>query len=641
MTWRDRRLQSIERKLPLVMSGLLLGTVVAFSWTAYERVGRILTMAAAARMQSASTVVGLLLEQSVAHDKTQLAEVARDSAIAGFVATGAGREAARQALGRYPAEKATPRVRMELRDARGVVLADTTRGVAPPGSGWIEHEIAAATLLPGRAAFGPVRVSADSVYIESVVAVGAPQLGRGRPPPTGPPPTAVVGYVDCIQYLTPAGAEALRDLVGAHATVLVGSPADSVWTDFEHPAPPPPRDMRIGQSSVYRGPRGAVGVGAAVAVTGAPWVVWISQPREAVLAPMGRLLDEFGILAALFIIGGAVAGWLMSRRITRPLVALTEAAEQVAVADATPLPRVGDQRDEVARLAGAFGRMAERVAESRQELEMQVEEAQELAAELETTNDDLRAAIRAAEDAREAAQTANRVKSDFLAVMSHELRTPLNAILGYGELLFDGVCGPISDDQREKLDRMRRSASELLQLVNQVLDLDRLGVAPDQLLPEATEIGTLVREAVAEVELRATERGLWLVVDTPDTPLVVVSDVVRLRQIVLNLLSNAVKYTERGGVHVRARAIEGALHLVVQDTGIGIPAEHRARIFEPFWQADQRLTRRVGGSGLGLAIVHRLTRLLGGEITVESTLGEGSTFTVRLPLSVAPYSPPS
>jgi signal transduction histidine kinase len=346
---------------------------------------------------------------------------------------------------------------------------------------------------------------------------------------------------------------------------------------------------------------------------------------------MRQLLIQIGLLAVLFIIAGAIVAWLASRRITRPLVSLTDTAEQIARAEGSgPITSGGD---EVERLTDAFGRMVARVDEARTELEQQVEEAQSLAEELEATNDELRGALTEADEAKEAAQLANRAKSDFLAVMSHELRTPLNAIIGYAEIIRHELCGPVTSDQHEKLRRMRRSADELLRLINQVLDLERLGAGQEQVVLETAEVGDLLRAAAADIEPLAAERGLTLKVVAPDPPIIIASDVAKLRQILLNLMSNAVKYTEHGEVQVSVDQVHGALQFVVRDTGIGIQPEHRRHIFEPFWQADQRLTRRVGGTGLGLTIVHRLTQLLGGDISVDSTPGQGSTFTVRLPLS--------
>jgi signal transduction histidine kinase len=606
------RWRSIDRRLPLLISGLLLVTVLAFSWTASVRVERILLNASGARLASASTVVSLMLTTSQAQNRRRLAAGAADPALARFLGTHDNAPAARRALAAAWLATPGPGMRAELRDATGAIVLDTARGDAPPPSGWIERTIHAGALRPGDAKLGPFFASHDSVYGESVIAIARDNR--------------VVGYVTGSAFIQAVNAQQVRDLVGKSAKLLVGSPAEGAWTDLERASAPPPPGIAPEHVTIYDG-----GVGATTSIGGTPWVLWVEQPRSVVLAPMRQLLIQIGVLAVLFIIAGALLGWLASRRITRRLISLTEMAEQYARAEGSgSVPLTGD---EIERLTDAFGRMVARVEEARTELEQQVEEAQSLAEELEATNDDLRTALTEADEAREAAQHANRAKSDFLAVMSHELRTPLNAIIGYSEIIRHELCGPITSDQQEKLRRMRRSADELLRLINQVLDLERLGAGKEQVVLETTEVGDLLRAAAADVEPLAVERGLTLTVVPPNPPITIVTDVAKLTQIVLNLMSNAVKYTERGEVRASVDQLSGVLRLIVKDTGIGIRPEHRGHIFEPFWQADQRLTRRVGGTGLGLTIVRRLTELLGGEISVESTPGEGSTFTVRLPLS--------
>ncbi|MDF1505082.1 ATP-binding protein, partial [Roseisolibacter sp. H3M3-2] len=246
-------------------------------------------------------------------------------------------------------------------------------------------------------------------------------------------------------------------------------------------------------------------------------------------------------------------------------------------------------------------------------------------------------ALADSERARADAEGANRAKSDFLAVMSHELRTPLNAIGGYAELLELGIRGPVTDAQRDDLARIRRSERHLLGLINDLLTFARL------------ESGTLhydiadvpARDVVQSVEAfvapLAAARGLSLAVAPPADGTVVRADVERLRQVLLNLLSNAVKFTEPGGrVALRVEARGGRTAFVVEDTGIGIPADQLERIFEPFVQVRGGLTRTHDGTGLGLAISRDLVRAMGGDLRVASAVGAGSTFEVLLPPGAAP-----
>lgn len=244
-----------------------------------------------------------------------------------------------------------------------------------------------------------------------------------------------------------------------------------------------------------------------------------------------------------------------------------------------------------------------------------------------------------AEAARGAAEVANRAKTDFLAVMSHEIRTPINAVLGYAELLELGLAGPTTAAQRTQLGRIRASGRHLLTLVNEVLDLSKIEAGHLVVARRPERAADVVAAALTVAGPPAAGRGLTLEQSGADD-VGYVGDAHRVRQILVNLLSNAVKFTEPGGrVAVRwGPAGEGPdgrvgrwCRLEVRDSGIGIAPDQHEAIFDPFVQGDQAHTRTRGGTGLGLAISRRLARLMGGELTVESTPGAGACFTLLLP----------
>jgi signal transduction histidine kinase len=233
--------------------------------------------------------------------------------------------------------------------------------------------------------------------------------------------------------------------------------------------------------------------------------------------------------------------------------------------------------------------------------------------------------------ARATAESASKAKSDFLAIMSHELRTPLNAILGYTDLIAGEIVGPVNDTQRNQLGRVKASANHLLELIEQVLTLSRLEVGREQVHRTPVDVPALCRDAVSLLEPAARNRQLHLDFAISGGIGTRVTDETKLRQILINLLANAVKFTEQGEVSLVVRGDGELLRFIVRDTGVGIEAEHLQHVFDPFWQVDTRRARRTSGSGLGLSVSRDLARLLGGEIEVESVLGQGSTFTVRLP----------
>jgi signal transduction histidine kinase/PAS domain-containing protein len=229
-------------------------------------------------------------------------------------------------------------------------------------------------------------------------------------------------------------------------------------------------------------------------------------------------------------------------------------------------------------------------------------------------------------------QHANEIKSNFLAAMSHELRTPLAAVMGYAELLVDGITGPVTPEQRQQLQRIIASSEHLLAIVEEILTFSRLEAGEERVRLEETNIGEVAREAARIVEPLASKRHLELRVDVPAEGIPWRTDRSKVRQILVNLLGNAAKFTDAGTIGVRARRCDDEVVLEVWDTGIGITPENQARIFTAFWQVEQHATRRVGGTGLGLSVVRRLARLLGGDVAVESAPGQGSRFTVRLPV---------
>jgi signal transduction histidine kinase/PAS domain-containing protein len=231
----------------------------------------------------------------------------------------------------------------------------------------------------------------------------------------------------------------------------------------------------------------------------------------------------------------------------------------------------------------------------------------------------------------EAALAANRAKSDFLAVMSHELRTPLNAILGYADLLLAGIPAQVDSTQRAYLDRVHLSAMELLRIVEEILTYAQAEGGRAELRPRATRLGREIDEVIAIAEPLIRQKGLEFRIELAEPNATLYTDTDKLRQITLDLLTNAVKFTDHGTIGIEAEVRGDWLLIAISDTGVGIAPGDLEAIFEPFRQVEQGMTRRVGGTGLGLSVSLQLARLLGGDVNVESTPGEGSTFTLRVP----------
>ena len=241
-------------------------------------------------------------------------------------------------------------------------------------------------------------------------------------------------------------------------------------------------------------------------------------------------------------------------------------------------------------------------------------------------------ALKDAEEARADAERANNSKTDFLAVMSHELRTPLTAIMGYEELLSDGITGPVTELQRQQLGRINASARHLLGLIDEILTFARVDIGRERVRWESMSINHTLGDAAALVEPMAAAKDIKFIVELLHEDQAIQTDGTKLRQMLVNLLSNGIKFTDKGEVRVSCAVNKAVLEVRIADTGVGIAAENIENVFEPFWQAEQTATRRTGGTGLGLSVTRKLARLLGGDVTVASRQGAGTTFLLTLPM---------
>jgi len=237
--------------------------------------------------------------------------------------------------------------------------------------------------------------------------------------------------------------------------------------------------------------------------------------------------------------------------------------------------------------------------------------------------------ISAEQRSREQAESANRLKSDFLSLISHELRTPLISIIGYNDLLLDGVAGSLNEEQIDALKKIDKNSKKLSELITAMLDISRIEAQPVELMDIA--ISELIAEIKSENKNLIDDSGLnftWQI----EPNLHLRSDPVKIKLIVRNLISNAVKFTEKGEVVVEAQRQDDGIAISVTDTGIGIAPEGQQLIFDPFRQIEGHLTREHGGLGLGLYTAKRLLEFLNGKIEVKSAIGHGSTFSIWLPM---------
>jgi two-component system chemotaxis sensor kinase CheA len=356
----------------------------------------------------------------------------------------------------------------------------------------------------------------------------------------------------------------------------------------------------------------------------------IGLETERLRAELQQGLLVILVAGLLLVLLAAAVTMRFGRNLTAPILDLAGAARAMADGRFERPLRV-HREDEVGLVAVAFNDMASRLEDSHRQIE---EQNRELERKVRERTDELRAKNMALAHQNEKVMEVSRLKSAFLANMSHELRTPLNAILALSELLRDGIMGPLgSDEQVQQVGMIHDSGENLLNLINDVLDLSKIEAGRMEIRFQECEIQEVLRSAVAAMDSLAAEKGLELRVRCEGDGRGWI-DPDRLRQVFLNLLGNAIKFTTVGHVEVTSRLDLDAqvIEVSIEDTGQGIDPEEHERIFQEFRQVDGSATRRHGGTGLGLSICRRLLMLMGGEVSVQSSLGNGATFTFSVPV---------
>ncbi|WP_434425030.1 response regulator [Nannocystis pusilla] len=555
---------------------------------------------AAAQLGHVATAAAELVDDALADARALAASDARQADLAGAGADADGRGRAEAAVAALVGREFSPAVGAALVGEGGEVWAS------------------AGDVGPAHSGFG------DGVQAwlgAGAVEVAAPVAARdGTPAATLRVRYATGALRDALGDVAAVVGEGVGVLVfGADGEPLLRAGADAA-TGAVTSARAQPEGLRI-----HLHPPGPGGLQVAATIEAATLLAPIAaRDRDATLIAM--------LIAAL--VTGVAFG--VGSVLSRPILGLTAAVTRMRGGDLTARADEGSH-DEIGELTRAFNAMVAQLGELIEglhartaELHVEISTRKQRELELQRLNEEL-------SSARDRALEASRAKSTFLANMSHELRTPLNAIIGYTELLQDDASAAGEREVVRDLGKIHGAATHLLSVISDILDLSKIEAGKMDAHIEPVVFAELAAEVTVALAPLAHKNGSAFVVDVDPGVGVLQTDRTWLRQILYNLLSNAAKFTSRGRIDLQAARVVDVdagldeLRVVVRDTGIGIPPDKIGALFEPFTQADDSTTRRFGGTGLGLAITRRFCRMLGGDITVESVLGQGSSFTVTLP----------
>ncbi len=355
-----------------------------------------------------------------------------------------------------------------------------------------------------------------------------------------------------------------------------------------------------------------------------------AQDRE--IAVMG-MAETLAILISVVGIGmAALIWWRTARAIVPPLIALQGATARISEGEFVTSHHPASARTtEIAALETNFNHMSHRLQTAAQQL---LDANSTLEAQVEERTQALREANTILQRSLEELRTLDTLKSDFMAVMSHELLTPINFITGFGSALEDGVMGPLTPEQQRAVNRMMEGAQRLTRMVRNVLDYTKLEAGSLAILPQTVDYAELLRRVITPFKSLFEGRHQTFELRIAGPLPSVWADPDRLEQILTELLDNALKFTSDGGrIRLSAWTEEDVVVTEVSDTGIGISAESLSSLFRPFVQADSSSTRAYGGMGLGLAIVSTLVAQMGGSLSVQSALAQGSTFRFTMPIA--------
>lgn len=598
-----RNVLSLERRLPLMISGLLAVTLIAFGFLAFTELRQ-------SSLQAATVQVRTLFSST------------RDNAVRSVAQRVAALEqsASLPEVSRAATERASPLL------VDGAVAALRTR-ISPSDTvslagelfidaGGQRHVVTAADLAEQDLAALDSTVSevarSDSTVFSAMYVTDSIMRYWLVTPVRGA--NGARGFLAARRQLSGSASieQQLKDLTGQDLSVYFASVNAPLWTGIRGVPIPAKFDISaVPDTFRVVTAEGETLIGMKSPIRGIPLALVMSINESSISARADTFLRRMLVVGALLLLISILGASLVSRRVTGPLKSLTVAARHIERGNYEVREPVRTD-DELGELAQAFNHMAQRIGESHALLALRIHESEALALQL---------------------HRASAAKSEFLAMMSHELRTPLSAIAGYAEILQLGMRGALNEAQGKDLARIQANQVHLLRIINDILDLAQVESGQMQIRSAPVAMSDVVNAVEPIVLPLVAGRDLNYSVHPDVRTLVVTAERDRLTQVLVNLVANAIRFTPAGGnisISADAEGADGRVRIHVTDTGIGIAPEKHEAIFQPFVQVEGGASRPAEGTGLGLAISRRLVEAMGGTLTVSSTLGGGSRFTIDL-----------
>lgn len=600
-------IRSIDQKLPLLMSALVIATVGIFAWTAYAKFGDTLYNAAGRQLENASGLVASLVASSIPRFDQRITAIAAAPAVSRFLATGQGRDEAAGALQPTDSPADSSRVRTQLLDLQGRVVLDHAWQPRVAWADWGSRRIreAAGKRLPFE--LGPI---VDAGSGPEMIAI-APVHASGAASPGTP-----LGYVLEIRQVSGRNQQTIERLIGASVTMLLGSPHEGVWTDLSGTVSGPPPGVTAGKVIRFNTSARGAGVGLGRRISGTPWMLWMQQSSDQVLSPLTDFLWAIAITGIGITLGGALLVWMFARNMTSRIVRLTDQVELVETDSVADQRHSASARDEIDRLCDAFERMAARI-NAHTQMETEFRHAQKVDA-----------------------------VGRLAAGVAHDFNNVLMAIQSFAYFQLEEL--PADSPLRENAEQIYKASTRGAELTKQLLAFTR----KKDTARTAVDVAGVTREMTGMLR-RLIPKNVEFILETAPDVWPIAADESHLEQVIVNLAVNAKDAMPDGGVlrieifnenlpgkvRMHGRQIPAGHYIVlrVSDTGCGMTEAVRSRIFEPFFT-----TKAEGkGTGLGLSTVYGIVDHWDGYITVGSVPGDGTTFSVYFPRSMAVHGAPT